>query len=64
MWAIVKIIIHCLNVMVMVCVMNQSKGHWLLSNALAIAIILIVVMQFEANPLDGIEIFDQFDVDL
>lgn len=28
------------------------------------AIILIMVMQFEANPLDGIEIFDQFDADL
>jgi len=40
--------------MVMACVMNQSKGYWLLSNALVIAIILIVVMQFEANPFDGI----------
>jgi hypothetical protein len=59
-----KVIIHCLNVMVTACVMNQSKGHWLLLNALAIVIILIVVMQFEANPLDGIEIFDQFDVNL
>jgi len=32
-WAIVKIIIHCFSVMVMAYVMNQSKGHWLLSNS-------------------------------
>jgi hypothetical protein len=40
------------------CVMNQSKGHWLLSDALAIAINLIVAMEFEIDPLDGSETFD------
>jgi hypothetical protein len=42
------------------CVMNQSKGHWLLSDALAIIINLIMVMEYEANPFDGSETFDFF----
>jgi len=40
--------------------MNQSKGHWLLSDALAIIINLIMVMESEANPFDGSETFDLF----
>jgi hypothetical protein len=41
--------------------MNQSKGDWLLLDALATIINLIVVMEFEANPLvDANETFDLF----
>jgi hypothetical protein len=36
MWDIFEAIIVCLNHMVSACVMNQPKGHWLLSNALNI----------------------------
>jgi hypothetical protein len=50
MWAIVRVITHCLNVMVTTCVMNQFKGHWLLSNVLAIIINLILAMESKANP--------------
>ncbi len=54
-----EVVINCLNPMVTTsCVMNQSKGHWLLSDALAIAINLIVAMEFEIDPLDGSETFD------
>ncbi len=54
-----EVVINCLNPMVTTsCVMNQSKGHWLLSYALAIAINLIVAMEFEIDPLDGSETFD------
>jgi hypothetical protein len=34
-----------LNPIVSTCVMNQSKGHWLLSNALTITISLIMNME-------------------
>jgi len=38
-----------------------QRPQWLLSYALAIIINLIVVMEFEANPLiDGNETFDLF----
>jgi hypothetical protein len=50
MWAIVGIIIHCLNLMVITCVMNQSQGHWLLSNFLTTIINLIMAMESKANP--------------
>jgi hypothetical protein len=41
MWAIVEAISPYLNLVVNACVMNQSKGQWLLSNALNIVINLI-----------------------
>jgi hypothetical protein len=44
--------------------MNQSKEHWLLSDALAIVVNLIMVMEFEIDSLDGSETFDLFDVEL
>jgi len=64
-WAIDETITHCLNHVVTTCVLNQLRGHWLLSNALAIVINLIVVMEFETDPLvDGNETFVLFDVEL
>jgi hypothetical protein len=63
-WAIAKTIIHCLNLVVTTCTMNQSKGHWLLSYALIIVINLLMAMDFETDPLDGNEIFNLFDVEL
>jgi hypothetical protein len=41
MWAIVEVISLYLNLVVNACVMNQSKGHRLLSNVLNITINLI-----------------------
>jgi hypothetical protein len=59
-----EIVIHCLNHMVMVCVMNKSRNHWLLSNALNTIINLIVTMKFEVNPfVDWNKIFDLFYVE-
>ncbi len=56
MWVVYEAITHCLNLVVMACVLNQSRGHWLLLNALTIVINLIVVMESKANPLvDGNE---------
>jgi hypothetical protein len=44
--------------------LNQSKGHWLLFDALVITINLISAMEFQPNPsVDGSETCDQFDVE-
>jgi hypothetical protein len=54
-----------LNLMVTTCVLNQSKGHWLLFDVSMITINLIVAMEFQPNSLiDGSETCDQFDVEL
>jgi len=57
MWTIAKTITHCLNLVVMTCAMNQSRGHWFLSYSLIIVINLLVAMDSETNPLDGNENF-------
>ncbi len=41
-WAIAKVVTLTLNLMVIVCVMNQSHNHWLLSNVLITTITRIV----------------------
>jgi hypothetical protein len=51
--------------MVSPCVLNQSRGHQLLSNALVTVINLIMAMEFQLDPfIDGSETCDQFDVEL
>ncbi len=45
MWAIVQVVTSYLNHVVSACVMNQSRGHWLLLNALTIAIALPMNMK-------------------
>jgi hypothetical protein len=47
-WALTKLIISCLNHVVLACVMNQSRGHWLLSNALTT---ITFTMNMEAKLL-------------
>ncbi len=43
--------------------LNQSRGHWLLFDALVTTINLILAMEFQPNPsIDGSETCDQFDV--
>ncbi len=47
MWAFVKTILACLNksLVMNACVMNQSKGYWLLFDALNITTNLIVALE-------------------
>jgi hypothetical protein len=56
-WVIVKAITSVLNLVVTICVMNQSQGHWLLSDALStfIAPTLNMEAKFE-QVFDGIEV--------
>jgi hypothetical protein len=61
-WAIVKVVTStCGNT----CVINQSHGHWLLSNVLTITITLIVDLQFEMAKMfqvsDGTKALNPFD---
>ncbi len=62
--AIIEVVIQGLNFMVTTCVMNYSKGHQLLSNALVSIINLIIDMKYKLNPFfDGNEFFYQFRVE-
>jgi hypothetical protein len=45
MWAIVQVVTSYLNHVVSTCAMNQSRGHWLLLNALTIVITLPINME-------------------
>jgi hypothetical protein len=60
MWAIVEVVTTCLNLVVTTYVLNQSKGQWLLSDALVIIINLIMAMEFRLDPkfVDGSETCD------
>jgi hypothetical protein len=50
-WAIAKIVIMCLNAVVISCVLNQSKVHWLLFDALVTTINFIMAMEYQQDPL-------------
>jgi hypothetical protein len=44
-WVIVQVITSYLNHVMLACVMNQSRGYWLLLNALTITIALPMNME-------------------
>jgi hypothetical protein len=46
-WVVAKVVTFALNLIVSTCVLNQSKGHWLLLDALTIIIILTMNMEIE-----------------
>ncbi len=59
MCAIAKTITMCLNPEVTACVLNKSKGQWLLFDALVIEINVIVAMESQVNSfVDGSETCD------
>jgi hypothetical protein len=64
-WAIIEGIISCMNLVVNACVMNQSRGHWLLLDALITTVNISLNMEVEVLGLgDGFEILDEFDLEL
>jgi hypothetical protein len=64
-WAITKIIIFTLNLVVLTCAMNLSMGHWLLLNALTTIITLITNMEVALLHLStGFEIFNLIQVEI
>ncbi len=61
-WAIAKAIISCLNFIVNACVMNQSKGHWLLSDALTTIVNISFNIKVKVVGFDeGFKILNEFD---
>jgi len=52
-WVLIKAIIYFLNHVVLACVMNQSRGHWLLSDVLIIT--LPMNMEVELLVLVGLK---------
>jgi hypothetical protein len=51
-----------MNPVVNACVMNQSRGHWLLLDALITIVNISLNMEVEVMGLgDGFEILDEFD---
>jgi hypothetical protein len=61
-WAIIEVITSPLNHVVSTYVMNQSRGHWVLSNALIITITLTMEMEVALLKLSiKLEIFDLFE---
>ncbi len=63
MWAIVEVVTFALNPVISTCVLNQFEGHWLLSNALAIIVILIMNMEVKLLQLSNLsEVLDLFEV--
>jgi hypothetical protein len=64
-WTIVEVVTTCLNFVVSPYVLNQSKGYYLMFDALVTTINLILAMEFQPNPFaNGGETCDQFDVEL
>jgi hypothetical protein len=63
-WIVVEVTTSCLNSIVSTCVMNQSKGHWLLSDALT-TIALIINMEAALLPLSsGLKISESFESEI
>jgi hypothetical protein len=61
---VVEAIIFALNLVASTCVLNQSKGQWLL-NALTIVITLTMNMEVELLQLYSLfEIFNPFEVEI
>ncbi len=64
-WVVAKAIISYLNFIMITCMMNQSRGHWLLSNALTIIVNISFKVEVEAMGLgDRFEIIEIFDLEL
>jgi hypothetical protein len=62
MWAIVEVVTFALNPIVSTCVLNQSRGHWLLSNTLTITITLNMNMEVELLEMSSpSKLFDLFE---
>ncbi len=48
-WHISQIVIDVLSLVISACVLNQSHGHWLLSNALNVKITMSLKLKEESG---------------
>jgi hypothetical protein len=64
-WAIIKAFTSILNRVVSICVMNQSEGHWLLSDVLNKCINLTLTLEVKVGHATNVfDVFDAFDAKL
>jgi hypothetical protein len=64
-WGVAEAITSILNLVVSAYVMNQYKGHWLLSNALTKTITFTMDMEIALLQLfNGLEIFNLFKTEI
>ncbi len=64
-WIVVEATTFCLNSVVLARVMNQSEGHWLLSDTLTTTIALIINMETTLLLLsNGFKIFESFESEI
>jgi hypothetical protein len=64
-WVIVKAITSCLKSIISACVMNQSRSHWLLSDALTMTITFTINMEATLFPFsNGPEFFYSFESEI
>ncbi len=63
-WKITNAITNVLNLVVIACVMNKSRGYWLLFDVLITYIVPTVNMEAEfEQDLNGIKILDEYGVE-
>jgi hypothetical protein len=63
-WVVVEAITFALNFVISTCVLNQSKGQWML-NALIIVITLTMNMEVDLLQLySSFEVSDPFEVEI
>jgi len=61
-WAIAEAFPHVLNLVVIACVINQSQGHWFMSNALITCINLKQTMEAKMGQVvDVTNVLNPFD---
>jgi hypothetical protein len=63
-WFICQTIVDCLNLVVFICVLNQSTIHWLLSNALNYAITMSFKVKDEMHLKPFFESLMDDDIEL
>jgi hypothetical protein len=62
---ITKTFIHVFSLVVIACAMNQSQGHWLMSNALITCINLTQTMEIEMGQVvDVTNVLNPFDFEV
>jgi hypothetical protein len=61
-WYIYQIVVHCLSPVVTTCVLNQSRGHWLLNDALHSTISMSLKLREEPKNAPSFQTLMEKDI--
>jgi hypothetical protein len=61
-WHIYQIVINCLSLVVTTCVLNQSRGHWLLNDALHFTISMSLKLKEEPKNAPSFQTLMEKDI--